>query len=102
VRLLIKLVLLGFAIYAVATASPDDKQAMQDGLRSFANSIRDACTRPASPCTAAVDSVRTLIGKARDVASPSAHLEWQRPPLRELDGSPRTSTCCFREGRDQR
>lgn len=100
-RLLIKLVLLGFAIYAVATASPDDKQAMQDGLRAFANSFREACTRPASPCTAAVDSVRTLIGRARDATSPAAHLEWQRPPYRELDGSPRSSMCCFRGGRGE-
>jgi hypothetical protein len=96
VRLLIKILLLAFTVYAVTTAASEDKNAMLEGGRAFVNSFREACTRPGSPCTAVIDSIRRIVDRATGSGEPSVRSEIGRPPWRELDGSPRHSSCCWR------
>ena len=90
-RQVIKLLLLGFAGYAVVTASPSDKLAMRDGAKAVFSAFRDACTRPVSPCTLIVDQLRDVVEHAPSAAEPSAVAELEkRPPRRELDETPRS------------
>lgn len=51
---LVKLAVLGFLVYAVATASDEQQSAMIAGGLAIRDAIAEACTRDGSLCTEAI------------------------------------------------
>jgi hypothetical protein len=63
-RFLLRVVLIGVAVYSIATASPAQQAAMYEGVRAFGLSVRDACLRT-SPCNHLAQRAMTALASAR-------------------------------------
>lgn len=57
----LKWVFVALAMFAVYTASPDQRSAMLQGVQAFGLALVSACTRPESPCTRAIRYTRSKI-----------------------------------------
>ena len=87
---LIKWAFVALSVFAIVTASDEQKAAMTTGVQAFGGALFTACTRPGSPCTTAIVVVKTEVGKAwqasRDQPGQQATPDNARYRLRPEDG----------------
>jgi hypothetical protein len=86
---LIKIGLVAATIYAVSTAPQPDRMAMYDGVRAFASSMVNACTREGSPCRMVTGAIQSGAFMLLDAARSDDRPDQVDPNRRLLDNSPR-------------
>lgn len=91
-RSIVKLTLLGLAAYSVFTAAPSQQLAMYEGAKAFAQSIQDACTRSASPCSQGIQFAKSLVGSGQESREAVSEAQPEKGPRRPLDGTLRPSS----------
>ncbi|MEW5961983.1 MAG: hypothetical protein AB1749_00325 [Pseudomonadota bacterium] len=82
---LVKLVLLGFLAYAVATASDEQQSAMIAGGLAVRDAVAEACTRQGSLCAEAISSLG-----ARFTPSSAGTTPWLDDPAKRPTKPERT------------
>ena len=81
--LALKVTVFILVVYATATAAPEDKAAMWQGLHALKRSVVSACSRANSPCTAGITAVTEMM-RGLDPSRVNSD-----PSRRPIDGSVR-------------
>lgn len=67
----IKLVLGALAVFAIYSATPEERGAMYEGAKAFGSAVVTVCTRPDSPCTQGIAKARlALVAMLKDAYPP--------------------------------
>jgi hypothetical protein len=67
----IKLAFLALAIFAIYSATPEERIVMYEGAKAFGSSVVAMCTRPESPCTVGIaHAKRALVAMLKDAYPP--------------------------------
>ena len=74
---ILKWLFVAVAVFAIATAEPEQRSKMYEGAKAFGLAIVSACRRPGSPCTEAIASAKAIVATLLARAS-GRSLEEQR------------------------
>ena len=66
---LLKWLFIAVAVFAIATAEPEQRSKMYEGAKAFGLAIVSACQRPGSPCTEAIASTKAIVAALLERAS---------------------------------
>lgn len=85
----IKLALAALALFAIYSATPEERTTMYEGAKAFGGAVVTVCTRPESPCTAGiVEAKRAIVAMLKDAYPPE---DIPRPDVDPYANAPRQS-----------
>ena len=77
----LKWLFVAVAVFAIATAEPEQRSKMYDGAKAFGLAVVSACRRPGSPCTEAIASAKAIVVALLERASGSSSEEQRRESI---------------------